>query len=47
MADFGAAAGGSVEITQTGPGGAILYQEDRFAVRFSWEFASPPALARG
>ena len=45
MADLRASAGGSVEITQTGPGGAILYQEDRFAVRFSWEFASPPALA--
>lgn len=45
MADSGAAAGGSVEITQTGPGGAILYQEDRFSVHFSWEFASPPALA--
>lgn len=39
MADFG-----SVEITETGPGGAILYQEDRFAVRFSWEFASASAL---
>jgi len=35
---------GSVEITETGPGGAILYQEDRLAVRFSWEFATSPAL---
>ena len=36
--------GGSVEITEAGAGGSILYAEDRFAVRFSWEFARSPAL---
>ncbi len=35
----------SVEITENGPGGSILYQEEGLAVRFSWEFAASPVLA--
>jgi len=29
----------TVEITQSGPAGQIIYREDRIAIRFDWEFA--------
>jgi hypothetical protein len=34
-----------VEITQSGPGGSVIYHEPPHSLRFSWEFAMPPALA--
>lgn len=44
MTDPRSSGDGSVEITETGPGGSVLYVEDRLVVRFSWEFARSPAL---
>lgn len=35
----------AVEITQTGPGGLVVYTEGELVLRFSWEFAASPALA--
>ena len=35
----------SVEIEQSGNGGAIIYREGDNTVRFGWEFAMPPAIA--
>jgi hypothetical protein len=35
----------TVEIEQSGNGGAIIYREGENSVRFGWEFAMPPAIA--
>ena len=35
----------SVEITQSGRGGSIIYREGDDEIRFDWEFAMEPALA--
>jgi len=37
--------GGSVAITESGPGGQILYREGGHSIRFDWEFAAGPTLA--
>ena len=35
----------NVTILQDGPGGSIIFREADHEVRFSWEFAMPPAVA--
>jgi hypothetical protein len=34
-----------VEITTSGAGGSITYHEPPHSLRFTWEFAMPPAVA--
>jgi hypothetical protein len=35
----------SVDISQSGRGGTVIYREGDHAIRFDWEFAMEPALA--